>query len=271
MNSVKPSISLVLSSGGARGIAHIGVIEEILSRGYTINSVAGASMGALVGGVYAAAPIKGVDIFREWLADLDKRRMFELMDFSFSLDGLVKGKRVVKAINNFIPDIYIEDLRIPFAAVATNILNGDEVVFTRGKLFDAIRASISIPSLFKPYKIDKMLLVDGAVTNPLPLNCAIREEGDILVAVDVSAKSTNSLKKSDVNYYSLMIQTTNIMVQQLTTANVERYSPDILINIPYDCCRAMEFYKSEEIVKIGREQARIALNRYEERLKFIKE
>lgn len=263
MDTGKPNVALVLSSGGARGIAHIGVIEELLERGYTITSVSGASMGSLVGGIYAAASFEGILAFQEWLSVIDKKKMFDLMDFTLSWDGLVKGDRVVKALTRLIPDRYIEDLHIPYSAVATDILTGEEVVFEKGKLFDAIRASISIPSVFKPYKLDNRILVDGCVCNPLPLSRIRRRKGDLLVAADVCAPSENPPKKSEINYYSLLGHTTNIMIQKLTATQVEKYSPDILINIPYDRYSVMEFYKSKEIMEIGREKAKKALDDFE--------
>lgn len=264
------SVALVLSSGGARGIAHIGVIEELIERGYHITSVSGASMGSLVGGIYAAAYDRGIEAFKEWLLVIDKKKMFDLLDFSFSLDGLVKGERLVKTLTRLIPDRYIEDLHIPFNAVATDILTGDEVVFDRGKLFDAIRASISIPSVFKPYKLNNRLLVDGAVSNPLPLSRVVRHPGDIVIAVDVCAPSENPPKKTDMNYYSLLAHTTNIMIQKLTATQVEKYRPDILINIPYDTYNVMEFYKSHELIEMGRKKAVQALDIFSKEALLIK-
>ena len=138
--NMKPVVTLVLSGGGARGIAHIGVIEELERRRYEIASVTGTSMGALVGGVYAAGAI---DPFREWLLTLDKRKVFSLVDFTLSRTGVVKGDKVFNKMKDFIPDTLIEDLKIPYAAVAVDLINNKEVVFREGRLFDAIRASVT--------------------------------------------------------------------------------------------------------------------------------
>lgn len=176
-------VSLALSSGGPRGFAYIGAIEELIARGYRIGSVAGTSIGSLVGGIYAAGRLEE---FKEWLFGLDAWKVFTLMDLSIGKNHLVKGERIIEAMMQIVPDVDIETLSIPFRAVATDLYTGEEVVFDRGKLFEAIRASISIPSLFRPVKYGLTTLVDGCIANCLPLNRVVRSEGDILVAFDVN-------------------------------------------------------------------------------------
>ena len=176
-------VSLALSSGGPRGFAYIGAIEELTSRGYRIGSVAGTSIGSLVGGIYAAGKL---DEFKEWLFALDAWKVFTLMDLSIGKNHIVKGKRIIEAMREIVPDVDIESLPIPFRAVATDLYTGEEVVFDHGKLFEAIRASISIPSLFQPVKHGLTKLVDGGIANCLPLSRVVRTEGDILVAFDVN-------------------------------------------------------------------------------------
>jgi NTE family protein len=176
-------VSLALSSGGPRGFAYIGAIEELTSRGYRIGSVAGTSIGSLVGGIYAAGKL---DEFKEWLFALDAWKVFTLMDLSIGKNHIVKGERIIEAMREIVPDVDIESLPIPFRAVATDLYTGEEVVFDHGKLFEAIRASISIPSLFQPVKHGLTTLVDGCIANCLPLSRVVRTEGDILVAFDVN-------------------------------------------------------------------------------------
>lgn len=176
-------VSLALSSGGPRGFAYIGAIEELTSRGYHIGSVAGTSIGSLVGGIYAAGKL---DEFKEWLFALDAWKVFTLMDLSIGKNHIVKGERIIEAMREIVPDVDIESLPIPFRAVATDLYTGEEVVFDHGKLFEAIRASISIPSLFQPVKHGLTTLVDGCIANCLPLSRVVRSEGDILVAFDVN-------------------------------------------------------------------------------------
>ncbi len=177
-------VALALAGGGARGVAHIGAIEELERRGYEIAAVAGTSMGALVGGMYAAGHLEE---FKEWMCSLDRYKVFGLVDFTFSAEGLVKGSRVIDAMKELIPDMRIEQMRLPFTAVSADLLTGREVVIERGGLYDAIRASIAIPSVFRPVHRDGMVLTDGGIVNPMPVNRVRREAGDLLVAVDVCA------------------------------------------------------------------------------------
>lgn len=186
-------VALVLSSGGSRGLAYIGAIEELERRGYDITSVAGCSMGALVGGMYAAGRLPQ---FKEWLYSLDNVQIISLMDLSISASYIVKGTKIMEALSEIVPDVNIEDLPIPFVAVATDLYTGEEVVFREGSLLDAIRASISIPSLFKPYKIGHRTLLDGGLVNPFPLDLAVRNGHDILVGFDV-----NDIDAEAINAY----------------------------------------------------------------------
>ncbi len=179
----KKNVALVLASGGSRGLAHIGAIEVLEEHGFRITSVSGASMGALVGGIYAAG---GLDAFKEWMKTVDRMKVFNLMDFTIGNGGFVKGEKVIGELKSIIPDKLIENLPIPFTAVATDIRHRKEVVFDRGSLYDAIRSSISLPSIFTPNRIGDMLLIDGGVVNPVPVNRVVRTPGDILTAVDLN-------------------------------------------------------------------------------------
>ena len=183
MEGTGKKAALVLASGGSRGLAHIGAIEVLEERGFHITSVSGASMGALVGGIYVAG---GLEAFKEWMKTVDRMKVFNLMDFTIGTGGFVKGEKVIDELKSIIPDRMIEDLPIPFTAVATDILHRREVVFDRGSLYEAIRSSISLPSVFTPNRIGDMLLIDGGVVNPVPVNRVPRTSGDILVAVDLN-------------------------------------------------------------------------------------
>ena len=183
MEKNKKNVALVLSSGGPRGFAYIGAIEALEEHGYTITSIAGTSIGSLVGGIYAAGKLAE---FKEWLYSLNAWEVFSLMDLSIAKNHFVKGERIIEAIMEIVPDVNIEDLPIPYCAVATDLYTGREVVFDYGPLFRAIRASISIPSLFRPVKFGLTTLIDGAIANCLPLNRVQRREDDLLVAFDVN-------------------------------------------------------------------------------------
>ena len=191
MEQNNKNVALVLSSGGPRGFAYIGAIEALEEHGYTITSIAGTSIGSLVGGIYAAGKLAEV---KEWLYSLDVWEVFSLMDLSIGKNHFVKGDKVIDAIMQIVPNINIEDLPIPYCAVATDLYTGREVLFDYGPLFRAIRASISIPSLFRPVKFGLTTLIDGAITNCLPLNRVRRTEGDLLVAFDV-----NDVNEEEIN------------------------------------------------------------------------
>lgn len=182
------NVALVLGSGGARGLAHIGAIETLEERGYTITSIAGCSMGSIIAGMYAAGQLKEA---KEWFLSVDKQLILRMMDINLlSGNSLVKGERIIKELEKVVPDRPIESLNIPCTLVATDMIHSDEVLFRTGSLFEAVRASISIPLFFKPVQIGQQLLIDGGILNPLPLHVVERTPGDILVAADISGKDS---------------------------------------------------------------------------------
>ncbi len=183
MNANAKTVSLVLGSGGARGYAHIGAIEELRAQGFDICSVAGASMGALIGGIYAAGKL---DDYRDWARTLQKFDVLRLLDWTFR-GGLIKGDRIIGRLKDLIGEVRIEDLPIPYTAVAVDILAQREVWFTRGPLFDAIRASIAIPTVFRPHHYEGRVLVDGGLLNPVPITPTLRDLTDCTIAVDLNA------------------------------------------------------------------------------------
>ena len=279
-------VALALSSGGARGLAHIGAIEELEAQGYHITSIAGCSMGALIGGVYAAGKLRE---FREWMKAVDRKKMLELTDFSLSLNHIVKGTRIIEAIMEFVPDMPIEELPIPYCAVATDWKAGREVVLNKGSLFEAIRASISLPSFYEPIRRDGMILIDGGVTNPIPLNRVKRHPGDILMGIDVSGhdykaqwekqnkliemqKHDKSLKAKlldmlipdniEFNYYTLLSRTSSLMIRQNSILMAQLMKPDILVDIQMSRYGGFDYDKSEKLIAIGRQKTSQAISKY---------
>lgn len=180
------SVALVLGSGGARGYAHIGVIEEIERRGYSIECIAGCSMGAVVGGIYAAG---GLPAYREWVSGLAYLDVLRLLDFGFGNLGAIRGERIFGRIHEILGEINIEDLSIPFTAVASDLTNQQEVWFQQGCLHQAMRASAAIPSLFAPVRQGNRVLVDGGLLNPLPINPVVSAHCDLIMAVNLNANS----------------------------------------------------------------------------------
>ena len=282
----KKNVALALSSGGARGLAHIGAIEELEAQGYHISSIAGCSMGALIGGVYAAGKLNE---FREWMKTIDRKKMLGLIDFSLSLNHFVKGTRIIEAIMEFVPDVNIEDLPIPYCAIATDLKAGREVMFRKGSLFKAIRASISLPSFYEPVTLNDMILIDGGIINPLPLNRVKRQSGDILVGVDVSGhdykaqwdelhrltamqKSNTSLKTKildmlipdniEFNYYTVLSRSSSLMIRQNSILMAQLMPPDILVDIQMNRYGTFDFDKSEKLITIGKQKTSQAVDKY---------
>ncbi|MCK9539659.1 patatin-like phospholipase family protein [Dokdonella sp.] len=177
------SISLVLGAGGARGYAHIGAIEELEAQGFRIRSIAGSSMGALIGGIHATGKL---DVYRDWVRPLQKFDVLRLLDWTLSGGGFIKGDRIIGVLRELIGDIDIEALPIAYTAVAVDLEAQREVWFSRGPLFDAIRASIAIPTLLRPSHHEGRLLVDGGLLNPLPVAPTLRDFTDLTIAVDVN-------------------------------------------------------------------------------------
>ena len=272
-------------------MAHIGVIEELEAHGYRITSIAGCSMGALIGGVYAAGKLSE---FREWMKTVDRKKMLELTDFSLSLNHIVKGKRIIEAIMEFVPDMAIEDLPIPYSAVATDLKDGREVVFSKGSLFEAIRASISLPSFYEPVQRDEMVLIDGGVVNPIPLNRVSRKTGDLLVGADVSGhdyksqweemhrltelqKKNKSLKAKildklipdnlEFNYYTMLSRASSLMIRQNSILMTKLMNPDMLIDIQMSRYGGFDYDKSEKIIAIGRQKTAAAISKFEQNSK----
>ncbi len=178
-------VALALGSGGARGYAHIGVIRELESRGHEVVGVAGASMGAVVGALHAAGRL---DDFEEWVLGLTQRDVLRLLDVSFVGGGAIRANKIMSVISGMLEDTRIEDLAIPYTAVATDLRARREVWFTRGPVDVAVRASFAIPSVVTPAIVGGRLMVDGGVTNPVPLEPLSSVESDLVLAVSLTGR-----------------------------------------------------------------------------------
>lgn len=294
MRIMRQKVALVLASGGARGMAHIGAIEELESRGYEISSIAGCSVGSLIAGIYASGKLQEA---KQWFLSLDTQKILSLGDFSLSRNYLVKGDRTVAAFKEIVPDRNIEDLPIPVSLVASDVIHNREVVMETGSLFEAVRASVSIPLFFRPVEKDDMLLVDGGILNACPLNRVRRTEGDILVAMNISAPDSMEIEKpkplisqeiidrlpdfigdkvediirekqedylsDSVTYVSLLSRMTDMMIQNNTVLMNQLVHPDILAEMPMNEYPTFAFDKAEEIIEKGRQLMHDAIDRYE--------
>lgn len=293
----RKSVSLVLSSGGARGLAHVGVIEELEKRGYHIAEIAGCSAGALVGGMYAAGKMEE---FKDWICHLDRLDVFSLMDFTFSSRGFIKGDKVYNALKKVIKDRQIEDFDIPFYCNAVDYISGKEVVFCEGSLYAAIRASGSIPTVFQPVRYHRQELIDGGVLNPVPLSLLQQTMENMIVVVglnagdselekspkkDPSGKSYISMsawvtdyrnkmrqyfpdqvkpeKQASLSSISLMTRSFDLLQDRFSALLVEKFQVDVSIQVARNQAGTLEFHRAEEMIEIGREKAIQALDKWE--------
>lgn len=281
----KKTVSLVLGSGGARGYAHIGVIESLEAQGYEISAISGSSIGALIGGLYAAGKLEA---YKEWVLSLDFIDMIKLVDIQLSNGGMVNIDSVYKKIEEMIGDIKIEELPITYMAVASDIKNHKKIWFKKGKLIDAIRASIAIPTVFSPVMKNDMILVDGGVMDPLPIDSVSSLDADMTIAVNLNAnientykievpekeeqegnrlytkaiklldkanqaireKTSKEEKPVDVFYIlSKSLDTTQNIIVEYT---LKKHQPDLIIEIPRDACESYEFDRAYEMIEIGK-------------------
>jgi NTE family protein len=282
---MKKKVALVLSSGGCRGLAHIGVIEELLKDGYEITSIAGTSIGALIGGVYASGNLSK---FKQWVCELDEVDVFNLMDFTIAGQGFIKAERFFRSLEEFIGCKTFNELKIPLAVVTADIVHRQEVVFDKGNLLLAIRASVALPSIVTPVTYKEMILVDGGIINPIPVDCVVRTEGDILVVVDVNAnipynkpsfaeipkqekkfsfkrkafgylrsnlrflsgeRSNSNVK---INYLSVLDKTFDVMQDKICKLSISQGKPEWDIDISRDAASTFEFYRAQELIEAGR-------------------
>ncbi|RLA60413.1 MAG: patatin [Epsilonproteobacteria bacterium] len=281
----KKTVSLVLGSGGARGYAHIGVIEALLTHGYEIKSISGSSMGALIGGLYASGKL---EVFKEWVLSLDLLDVAKLIDFSFTGRGIIQGDKVFQVIEEMIGDVMIEELSIPFTSVATDLMKQKEVWIQKGRLIDAIRASVAIPTVLTPKKVGERYLIDGGVLNPLPIAPTIADDTNSTIAVSLNAKANkdyklhipkkerekvNSMQEiffemsqkaqqlfarekkntfSEMGMFDIMGRTIDIMQNAVLDCKMAGYSPDIIIGVPNDACGFYEFNRAYEMIELGK-------------------
>lgn len=294
------TLSLVLGSGGARGYAHIGVIEELLAQGFDIRSIAGSSMGALIGGVYAAGKL---DAYRDWVLPFARLDVLRLVDWTISGGGFIKGDRIIGVLREMIGDIDIEDLAVSYTAVAVDLDAQREVWFSRGPLFDAIRASIAIPTIFRPHHYEGRLFVDGGLLNPLPVSPTLRDLTHATIAVDVNApaeplaggtdgtspepaadtaagvarkrprrmgrligslleRRNGGAVARDPSILELFARSLDTVQETITRLKLAAQPPDLLITIPRNVCTFYDFHRADEAIAIGRQRTREALARW---------
>lgn len=284
------NISLVLGSGGARGLAHIGVIHWLEENGFKIKSISGCSMGALIGGVYAAGKMND---FEHWVRAVTKVEIVKLLDLSWQKSGLVKGDKIINALTDLVGDQAIEDLPIRYTAVAADIINEKEVWINSGQLFDAIRASISLPLFFTPFTYNGVDLIDGGVLNPVPIAPTFSDPTDLTIAVNLVGnveleQQTKKTDKTEVNDSSSFTEKVNEFVEHLKESvttevapdwgaydianqafdamqstiarqKLAAYPADFVIEIARNACATLEFDRASEMIELGYTKAQESL------------
>lgn len=270
-----PRVSLVLGAGGARGYVHIGVINQLRARGYDIVSISGSSMGALVGGLYAAG---GLEAYTDWVKTLRWIDVVRLLDLHFT-HGTIRGDKVFAKIESMIGQPNIEDLSIHYTAVATDLTRQKEVWFQEGALLDAIRASSAVPGVFSPIRKGQRILVDGAVLNPLPMIPTMAVDCDMTLAVDLNCTEDDVdpsvLPKiqhlltgktvSEHNRVGIIVSSMEVLHGALSRYKLAGYQPDLLLRIPKTIAGFHEFHRATELIALGAKIAAIQLDQYEAR------
>jgi len=281
MDSAK-TVSLTLGSGGARGLAHIGVIHWLEENGYLIRSISGCSMGALIGGVYAAGKL---DVYTEWVRAITTTDMLKLLDISFGAAGMVKGEKIIDTLKELVGDQLIEELPVSFTAVASDIVNEKEIWLNKGSLFDAIRASISLPFFFTPARHRGVELLDGGILNPVPIAPTFSDSTALKIAVNLGGPVDPHIAAADkmephadaepdlidkisrfvdaihgeddesergtLGMLDIADQSFDAMQGAIARSKLAAYPPDALIELPRNLCGTLEFDRADEMIAIG--------------------
>jgi NTE family protein len=282
------TVSLVLGSGGARGLAHIGVIHWLEENDFKIRSIVGCSIGAVIGGIYAAGKL---DVYEQWVRCLTRVDIVTLLDLSWDKSGLVRGEKLVNTLIGLVGEKLIEDLPISFTAVAADLRGQREVWIRSGSLFDAMRASFAIPLFFTPFKLKGVDLVDGGVLNPVPIAPTSGDETDITIAVNLNGavgspmepvvvsaapESPSSPLREKINRfigrlqpsmtsggsrdwgaYEIATQGFDAMQSTIARLKLAVYPPDIVIEIPRNACKTLEFDRAAEMIALGYKKAKM--------------
>jgi NTE family protein len=294
--TVRPTIGLALGGGAARGFAHIGVIRTLEAHGIVPDVIVGTSIGAVVGGCYAAKEMDNLD---NWARTLTVRGVLGYLDISLSGSGLIGGGHLAAQLETGLKESRVEDLPIRFAAIATEFNTGHEIWLTRGRLSDALRASYSLPGIFPPVRIGGRWLVDGALVNPVPVSAARALGARLVIAVNLNSDlfgrgtiiANHGTDENDtapepvkVNGFrrmfsgerslrrqffgrrgrpglpTVMVEAFNVMQDRITRARLAGDPPDVLISPRLGGIGWFDFHRAAEAVEIGSEAATKALD-----------
>jgi NTE family protein len=294
----RPTIGLALGGGAARGFAHIGVMRTLVAHGIIPDVIVGTSIGAVVGGCYAA---RQLDTLEKWARSLTVRGVIGQIDISLSGSGLIRGNHLARQLETALPDIRIDDLPLRFAAIATEFNTGHEIWLTRGRLSDALRASYALPGIFPPVMIGQRWLVDGALVNPVPVSAARALGARLVIAVNLNsdlfgrgtiiashgsdetddataaeaAKDNGGLlsmfsgerflrrhflgRRGQPSIPTVMIEAFNVMQDRITRARLAGDPPDVMVSPRLGAVGWFDFHRAEEAIAIGSEATEKAI------------
>ena len=255
-------IGLALGGGGARGLADLGLLKAFREMDIPVHCVAGTSIGAIIGGVFAAGRM---DPLLAWTAESNWKKLPELFfDPHLTSKSLISGNRIAKFLRRMIPADAFADLAVPLAVVATDLLTGEEVVLKEGVLHSAIRASMAIPGLFSPVAREGRILVDGGMVDPLPVAVCRQMGADCVIAVDLNLRHPDerAMDYDKLNVLSVIDETLRVVMNVARKRNRPEDEPDLLLTPPVQDVKLLDFHKSAQLVAAGydyawRERARL--------------
>lgn len=262
----KPKIGLALGGGGARGLAHIGVLKVLRKHGIEPDFVAGVSMGAFVGACYTL----GSDLEKmekEAVSFNKTKALKKMLDLNNPKRSLLKGDKVYKYIKDWVGDTTFADTKVPFRIIATDLASGEEVVLKQGPLAESIRASISVPGIFPPVKINNRYLVDGGVLNCTPVDVLEEMGADIIIGVDLIIK--RKVEMEDPSIVATLVQSYEVMRSHGAKTNVEKTNKKVILVKPHlrGTIDSFKFYNINKFIESGEKAARTSLPRIKKRIK----
>ena len=245
-------IGLALGGGGARGLAHVGVIEAMRAAGVPIHCIAGTSIGAIVGAAVAAGRMEQIRI---WAREPDWRKLPRLFfETRLTTKALMRGDRIASFLRELIPAATFADLPMPFAAVATDLATGERVVMTEGDLLSAVRASMSIPGVFAPVERDGRTLVDGGLVDPVPVAACRALGAERVMAIDLNGPECAATGKRPgrINLMDVLLGAFRIVNAELTRRTLAVDAPDVLLQPPVGDVMMLDFRHAERLIDVGR-------------------
>lgn len=245
-------LGLALGGGGARGLAHFGIMQRLSELGIAIDCVCGTSIGAIAAGVMASGNMSAA---LEWCAEPDWKKLPRLfVDGRFTSKALIKGDQIERQLSKLITARDFTEMRMPCAMVATDLHSGEEVVIRSGDVMSAVRASMAIPGVFVPIERDGRVLVDGGLVNPLPVDVCRRLGADKVIAVDITPRAASSAGKAldDMHIFDVLVETFRVFNGEMTRRVLKDAPADVLLHPEVDDVKILDFRNAMRLVEVGR-------------------